>query len=663
MSTPKVSVIVPYYNHGRHLHQTVHAALRATKAPLEVIVVDDGSKEPKAETYLNLVQSLSPAVKVVRQSNQGLSAARNAGLAIATGAYVQLLDSDDLLSPGKIDLQLKQMESQPQFDISITNYLLCDESGTLFSRDGDPISRFDFTLDDFLFRWERGFSIPIHCALFRRGVFEGIPFETSVVGKEDWIFWCRQAHAGRRFGYLPIYGAIYRQHGGGMSKSYQAMGDSWLRAAEVIETVLAGQNTDFMPACKDWYEEFYEPLIAKQKRGESAASIDVSVTASDVVQAPGEAPPLDLDWVDALAAVRKAKADRPFVSIIIPVYNHFEYLRECLTSALLQEARGSVEVVIVDDGSRDPRIRPLLQAVVDRLPGVTLILNTQNLGIAESQNRAAAAAKGEFIAWLDCDDSLAPDALARLSDILETSVDYVFTDREDIDEAGRRLRIAAYGGYPSIKPGGSICDDLVDGMIASHLKVMRRSAYLDLGGSDPRLSGVQDWDLALRFAAAGNSFAYVPQVLYRHRIHTRSVTSGDSVRQFWLTNIVRRDHFLRTQPRRLSEAGARSWALRACRALVTGGSVKGDRVLVIRKMGKADQVAELKKAWVQSRACLYAADADASVEELNLVREYNSYFDAVLAPDEAVASFFLGYMWDHDALILAHDLRSMDVGV
>ncbi|WP_249212173.1 hypothetical protein [Burkholderia cenocepacia] len=85
----------------------------------------------------------------------------------------------------------------------------------------------------------------------------------------------------------------------------------------------------------------------------------------------------------------------------------------------------------------------------------------------------------------------------------------------------------------------NIKNDLLDGMVASHLKVIRRSTYLKAGGSDDAFSGIQDWELALKIAEFGR-FHYLHEPLYRHRVHTRSVTSSDSVGQFRKTNIVRR---------------------------------------------------------------------------------------------------------------------------
>jgi glycosyltransferase involved in cell wall biosynthesis len=645
VTAPLVSVIIPYYNHGRHLHQTVHAALRAYSGPLDIIIVNDGSAEAKAEIFLQNACDISPAVRVIAQANGGLSAARNTGIAQARGAFVQLLDSDDLLTPGKIDLQVRQFQMQPRFDISVTNYILCDEEGTLFTRDGDPISRFDFTLSDFLFKWERGFSIPIHCGLFRRAVFDPIQFETNVIGKEDWIFWCRQAHANRVFGYLPVYGAIYRQHSQSMSKSFKAMGDSWLVAAETVDRFTGGSVPGFLDASRAWYDSFYKPQIEKQIRegGVSSAPAAATTAGAKVVTNAGE-----LSWIEEAAARRIAPSLSPVVSVIVPVFNHFAYLPKCLASLVDQVAGEGVEIILADDCSSDPRVRPLLEAFAQKVPGVRTIFNARNVGIAENQNTAVAQARGKFVAFVDCDDNLEPGAIKAAMQAAGEA-DYVFTDRTDIDETGKRLRVARYGGYDWISPSADVRADLLDGMVASHLKIIRRQLYLDVGGSDPMFGGIQDWELALKIAARNARFAHVPQALYNHRIHQGSVTQSQAVRQFWLSNVARRRFSREALGRHLGDEAAIARGRSACAALVRGeGAAKEIRVM--HALERPENLAQLKQAWREGEVCIYAPKANSLVQEMNLVREFNSYFDAVLAPDEGSACFFLGYMWDHRAL-------------
>ena len=96
---PLVSVIIPVFNQRRFLPQTVRCLHDQTHRNLELIFVDDGSTDGSGELLGSLADDRT---SIIRQDNQGLSAARNTGLKRATGRFVQFLDADDLISEGKI---------------------------------------------------------------------------------------------------------------------------------------------------------------------------------------------------------------------------------------------------------------------------------------------------------------------------------------------------------------------------------------------------------------------------------------------------------------------------------------------------------------------------------------------------------------------------------
>jgi len=99
-----VSIVVPCHNAAPWLAQTLESALGQTWSPKEVIVVDDGSSD---ESLAIAAQFEARGVTVVSQANRGASAARNHGLRLAKGSYIQFLDADDLLAPDKVALQME----------------------------------------------------------------------------------------------------------------------------------------------------------------------------------------------------------------------------------------------------------------------------------------------------------------------------------------------------------------------------------------------------------------------------------------------------------------------------------------------------------------------------------------------------------------------------
>lgn len=109
---PPVSVIIPNYNRAAVIGETIENMLRQSLSPHEVIVVDDGSTDDS----ISVIQSFGDRVTLIQQSNQGPGAARNAGLNVASGEFIQFMDSDDLASLNKLEVQVKQLIQQ-QADI------------------------------------------------------------------------------------------------------------------------------------------------------------------------------------------------------------------------------------------------------------------------------------------------------------------------------------------------------------------------------------------------------------------------------------------------------------------------------------------------------------------------------------------------------------------
>ena len=122
---PLVSIIIPVYNAERHLVECIESALNQTWAHKELILVDDGSTDNSLE-IANSFKSAS--VKIFSQQNSGASVARNTGLKEAKGKYIQFLDADDILSPDKIEAQIKCLNG------SLTKVALC---ATIHFYDGE----------------------------------------------------------------------------------------------------------------------------------------------------------------------------------------------------------------------------------------------------------------------------------------------------------------------------------------------------------------------------------------------------------------------------------------------------------------------------------------------------------------------------------------------
>jgi glycosyltransferase involved in cell wall biosynthesis len=102
--SPLVSVVIPAYNRARQIGRAIDSALNQTYRPIEVIVIDDGSRDNTAE-----IVSGYPEVRYYHQENRGASGARNRGVELARGEYIAFLDSDDFWVKNKLELQMRLM--------------------------------------------------------------------------------------------------------------------------------------------------------------------------------------------------------------------------------------------------------------------------------------------------------------------------------------------------------------------------------------------------------------------------------------------------------------------------------------------------------------------------------------------------------------------------
>jgi len=622
-AAPLVSVVVPCFNQGHYAYESVMSAKTAYGGPLEIIIVDDGSTNSLTRRQLDEAareaRDARCRIEILSQDNRGLSGARNRGLAQAGGEFVQLLDCDDLLLPGKLDRQVMHFEVADAIDVSVAGCVYANEIVDSFEKHPQLLADSNYDLLDFATKWERGFSLPIHCALFRRTVFATHAFDERLRAKEDWLFWSRLAAAGARIAFLGGPGVIYRVHDASLCRASPDVGRQWLMSALEIDALARPSVPDFLDGAVGWYLKTY----AAAARG-----------AEPAPPAPAKLGGVARKTVARKAAIGRKCASNPRVSIVIPVYEHFEFLERCLASAEAQ-CDEDVEIVLVDDGSRDPRVRLLLQDFAARVDA-KLILQRNNCGVSSTLNKGVAAAAGEYVAFLDCDDLLEPDAMRKALGFLEShpDCDYLFTDRYDIDDDDGVLRLARYGGYRDDRFTGDFRQDLLNGMIASHLKVIRRSSIVSAGGFDPEASGVQDWALALRIAEFGR-FGYLAEPLYAYRSHANTVTFSDRRRQFVKTNIVRRRfaerYFKQRDVHNRFRDGERAEA--APRKVVPSEiSVRG-----------------LSEQW-SARPLHLDTTAGVTKEDIWLIREFNSYFDKILWSSPEIHAALLGYVWALDVL-------------
>lgn len=208
MTAGLVSVIIPSFNGELHLAQALESVLWQTYTQWEVIIVDDGSADGTASVAREYCKR-DGRFRYERQENRGPAVARNKGIDLARGEFIQFLDDDDILTPDRLEECIAYLHSQPEIDVVYTDYVCHRQTGG-FSR-GLParVPRED-TFLAMVFELNQTFAILTHSLLFRRHVFAKERFDESYrLRGEDVECWTRLAGNGVRFGYLDRVHAIY----------------------------------------------------------------------------------------------------------------------------------------------------------------------------------------------------------------------------------------------------------------------------------------------------------------------------------------------------------------------------------------------------------------------------------------------------------------------
>lgn len=244
------------------------------------------------------------------------------------------------------------------------------------------------------------------------------------------------------------------------------------------------------------------------------------------VKSPAAASPADPPSRAAAALRRTRGSERsgaprgPAISLLLPVHDPAPGLLDRTLASVLGQTSPNWELCIVDDGSSDRLVRDRLARFAAEDSRVRLLRHEQAQNISGATNAALTLATSDFVATLDHDDLLAPDAIEVMSAALadHPEVDLLYSDNDIL--AGEHRFSAA------LKPDWSP-DLLRSVMYTLHFSVYRRSVIEAIGGWRSAFDGAQDHDLVLRLSEATARIRHVPRVLYHWRAHAGSAALGE----------------------------------------------------------------------------------------------------------------------------------------
>lgn len=228
MNDPPVSVIVCAYNGAGFLAATLDSALAQTWSAFELIVIDDGSTDGSPDL---LRQYTDPRLRTIRQENRGAAAALQAGIDVARGKYVALLDQDDLWEPDKLQCHVDVLESKPSLDLTFSWFRVIDGQGSdigLHSTRHRGAISFSDLLRDFVIGAASNVVI-------RRGALSRVPVDAGLPRVYDWDLFLRIALlAPDNIEAIPRDLMRYRRRTGQISSNVDSLKQEWLQALEKL---------------------------------------------------------------------------------------------------------------------------------------------------------------------------------------------------------------------------------------------------------------------------------------------------------------------------------------------------------------------------------------------------------------------------------------------
>lgn len=470
MPFPLVSVVIPTRNRPALLARAVESVRTQTYRQLEILVVDDGSTD---ETREAVAAWADPRIRYLRHAtNRGGSAARNTGIAAATGAYIAFLDDDDEWVADKVTQQLEAMrDADAVLCTAVLNGRRCGPRGSRPRIDVHDLRRAKFT----------GGGTGVLMA--RADVMKRLRFDEALPRCQDWDMFIR---LGQQYRVAYLDKALVRYNEGQHARiSNEIVGMSVVELEKRLR-ILHKHRDFFGPRWFNYHRAGFMLYAIRHRRDRVRHLLRVINECGPV--AVGRAVGIRISQImKTLSApeLLPPTSGCSKVSVVIATFNRASLLKRAINSALTQSYR-NLELIVVDDGSADGT-----QAVVASIADerVRYIRHEHNRGLAAAgRNTGIDAARGEFIAFLDDDDEWLPDKIARQVEAIASYEAVVCAARLN------RRRVRRYRKrFVSLR-------ELKRGNRFPPSGLMARAEILRALRFDELLRIGEDWDLLIRLA-------------------------------------------------------------------------------------------------------------------------------------------------------------------
>jgi len=479
-ASPKVSVVIVAYKINAGLIQCLDSIAASQNPPHEIIVVDNGGNEA-----IHAELARRPILHVRVGFNVILAEGRNIGVHFARSNYAVFIDDDAIAAPGYLTAAVEGFES---FDVHAFR-------GKVLPKSDHPHNgkARHYNLGDLPF--------PADIDTEGNSAFR-IDTWRQLEGQDPLLFGGEGVELSRRIGQLHGDFALMYWPFMVIQHDY-AVTDNKLETKSSRHVLMREYSVFKHP---DLYT-FHNRLVAFARNGET------KVEGHRLLPRHPSREPAET------ATAATTSAGDQFFSICVPTFNRAQFIEQTLASAFSQTHQ-NFEIVVVDDGSTDGTAG-VMKRITD--PRVRFIVK-EHSGGPETRNRCIAEARGEFLVWLDSDDILLPDTLARYAAALREhpQVDVLYGNLQVADDQLNVVERWVYGDYHGW--GATLLGDtVIENRIPNVCTLVRKSCYARVGGYNPAFPRAHDYEFWTRLTPVA-SFKSVNADVGIYRRHEQSLS-------------------------------------------------------------------------------------------------------------------------------------------
>jgi len=568
-----ISIIIPCFNDGEYIHETLESINAQSYKNIEIIVIDDASNDFK--TIQILAELNQDNLKVISlKENSGPSVARNKGIEFASGTYILPVDADDKIAPTYVEKAKNILDTQN--DIGIV-YCKAEFFGNQLGKWDLPPYHFPEILTQ---------NTIFATAMYRKKDWTRVSGynENMRFGNEDYDFWLSLIELGKSVFRLDEVLFFYRTKNDSRTQDLnrdKSLHIESFRQLYLNHKVLYSQHKEFIfqrliekelehhiiiaEKIKEIKDVHYMLYTTSQRLGNDLAYARSIVELRDKQVQYLQQTIESLYWKNKLKQFIKrfipnkilvylgysinvplknmdeeatykynlpeltnavenklsALTIMPLISIVMPVYNvDPKWLRLAIES-IENQWYDNWELCIVDDKSPNMDTVDYLKNLTN--PKIKVTFLEKNLNISGATNAALEMATGEYIALMDNDDEITPDALYEIVKVInEKDAEFIYSDEDFISTEGIHSN-------PHYKPDFSP-DLLLSHNYITHFTCFKKELLDKVGLYHSEFDGAQDYDLFLRLTEQTSKIAHISKILYHWRMLETSTSANSEAK-------------------------------------------------------------------------------------------------------------------------------------